>query len=165
MIEIRQSMFETNSSSVHVLVIPKDTSISIPHKVFLSGGEYGWSADTEYDTLNYFYQACLDNGREELDKFFEYLKRKGVEEIHAPEINWVKSEWNGKEYEYAENNDGYIDHCGEIPLDDLFANENLLDRFLFGNDSFVETGNDNDDDCPDEDKYDHNIYDTIEKGN
>lgn len=165
MIEIRSSIFETNSSSVHVLVIPKDTSISIPHKVFLSGGEYGWSFDTEQDTLNYFYQACVDQGREELEKFFDYLKSKGVEEIHAPEINWVKSEWNGKEHEYAENNDGYIDHCEEIPLDELFANENLLDRFLFGNGSFVETGNDNSDGCPDEDNYDHDIYDTIEKGN
>ena len=51
MIEIRSSVFETNSSSVHVLVIPKDTQVSIPHKVFLEGGEYGWSEDTEYDTL------------------------------------------------------------------------------------------------------------------
>lgn len=165
MIEIRASIFETNSSSVHVLVIPKDTAISIPRKVFLSGGEYGWGFGTECDTLNYFYQACVDQGREELETFFEYLKSKGVEEIHAPEINWVKSEWNGQEYEYAENNDGHIDHCGEIPLDELFANENLLDRFLFGTGSFVETGNDNSDGCPDEDNYDHNIYDTIEKGN
>lgn len=164
MIEIRNNMFETNSSSVHVLVIPKDTNIDIPHKVFLSGGEYGWSSDTDYDTLNYFYQACLDKGREELEKFFNYLKRKGVEEIHAPEINWVKSEWNGREYEYAENNSGYIDHGNEIPLDELFANESLLDRFLFG-DSFIKTGNDNSDYCPDENDYDHNIYDTIEKGN
>lgn len=164
MIEIRNNMFETNSSSVHVLVIPKDTNIDIPHKVFLSGGEYGWSSDTDYDTLNYFYQACLDKGREELEKFFNYLKRKGVEEIHAPEINWVKSEWNGREYEYAANNSGYIDHGNEIPLDELFANESLLDRFLFG-DSFIKTGNDNSDYCPDENDYDHNIYDTIEKGN
>lgn len=164
MIEIRSSIFETNSSSVHVLVIPKDTSISIPHKVFLRGGEYGWSFGTEYDTLNYFYQARVDHGREELEKFFEYLKSKGVEEIHAPEINWIKTDWGGQEYEYAENSDGCIDHYEGIPLDELFANENLLDRFLFGG-SFVETGNDNVEGCPDERNYDPNIYDTIEKGN
>ena len=165
MIQIRSNYFETNSSSVHVLVIPKDTTISIPRKVFLFGGEYGWSFGTEYDTLSYFYQACVDNGREELERFFEYLKRKGVEEIHAPEINWVKSEWDGKEYEYADNNEGYIDHCGEIPLDELFANENLLDRFLFSTGSFVETGNDNEEGCPSSANYDHDIYDTIVKGN
>lgn len=163
MIQIRQNFFETNSSSVHVLVIPKDTSINIPKEVFLRGGEYGWQSDTEYSTIDYMYQACVDAGREELDKFFAYLKRKGVEKIHAPELHWVKSEWN-ENYEYAENTDGYIDHAEEIPLDYLFANENLLDRFLFG-DSFIETGNDNEDDCPDENNYDHDIYDTIEKGN
>lgn len=164
MIQIRQNSFETNSSSVHVLVIPKDTTINVPKKVFLSGGEYGWQFDTEYSTINYMYQVCIDYGREELEKFFAYLKRKGVEEIHAPELHWVKSEYNGKEFEYAENNDGYVDHVSEIPLDDMFANENLLDRFLFG-DSFIETGNDNEDGCPDENNYDHDIYDTIEKGN
>lgn len=164
MIQIRSSVFETNSSSVHVLVIPKDTSITIPKKVFLSGGDYGWSFETVTDTLDYMYQACVDQGREQLDRFFEYLKRKGVEEIHAPELNWVKSDWNGEDYYYAENNNGYVDHSSEVPLDDLFTNENLLDRFLFGN-SFVQTGNDNSDGCPDEDDYDHDIYDTIEKGN
>lgn len=165
MLAIRTSFFETNSSSVHVLVIPKDTNITIPHKVFLSGGEYGWDFDTEYDTLNYFYQACLDYGKEEVDKFFDYLKRKGVEEIHSPELNWVKTEWRGREYEYAENNNGYIDHVNEVPLSTFFANENLLDRFLFGDDSFIQTGNDNSEECPDEDNYDHDIYDTITKGN
>lgn len=165
MLEIRNSVFETNSSSVHVLVIPKDTTISVPKKVFLRGGEYGWEFDTEYSTINYMYQVCVDAGREELEKFFAYLKRKGVEEIHAPELQWVKSEWRGQEYEYAKNNNGYVDHGNQIPLDDMFANENLLDRFLFSSDSFVETGNDNEDGCPDEYNYDQDKFDTIEKGN
>ena len=164
MIQVRLGQFETNSSSVHVLVIPKDVPVSVPHKVFLTGGEYGWSADTEYDTLNYFYQACVNQGREELEKFFDYLKRKGVEEIHAPEINWVKSDCDGAENEYAENS-GYIDHSSELPLDEMFANENLLDRFLFSNSSFVQTGNDNGGNCPDKDDYDSDVYDLIEKGN
>lgn len=164
MIEIRSSVFETNSSSVHVLVIPKETKITIPTRVVISGGEYGWENDKYYDTIDYMYQACVSRGREEVEKFFDYLKRKGVEEITSPELRWVKSEWRDEEYYYAENNDGYIDHSDDIPLDELFANENLLDRFLFG-DSFIQTGNDNSDNCPDEDDYDHNIYDTIEKGN
>lgn len=166
MIEIRQSTFETNSSSVHVLVIPKDTPINIPKKVFLEGGEYGWQFECETNTINYLYQACVDAGKEELDKFFDYLKSKGVEEIYSPELKWIKADWqwNGNDYYYAENNPGYVDHGGEIPLDDLFANEDLLDRFLFGN-SFVQTGNDNSEGCPDAEDYDPNIYDTIEKGN
>lgn len=38
MITIRNGSSETNSSSVRVLVIPKDTSIAIPKKVYLYGG-------------------------------------------------------------------------------------------------------------------------------
>lgn len=158
MIAIRLGFFETNSSSVHVLVIPKDTKISIPKTVHLKRGEYGWEDDEVYNTLDYFYQACVDAGIEELNKLFSYLQRKGVEEIHCKEIDdpGSKDVWP-----YS----GYIDHSSGIPLDDLFFNESLLDRFLFGEDSFVKTGNDNVDDCPDENDYDPSIYDTIVKGN
>ena len=166
MIQMRRGLYETNSSSVHVFVIPKEQSVHIPKSVHLRGGEYGWSKDTVCDTLNYFYQACLDMGKEEVDKLFNYLKRKGVEEIDAPEIQWKKSKWNDEDYYYAENNNGYVDHCGEVPFNDLFANEDLLDRFLFGEDSFVVTGNDNDfDERPDEEDYNSDENDIIVKDN
>ena len=138
MINIRYSIFETNSSSVHALVIPKDTQINIPKKVNLYGGDYGWKIGIEGDTLNYFYQACLDEGKDEVEKFFAYLRRKGVEEINAKEMRWNE---DGRDM----LNDGYVDHGYEIPLDELFKNEQLLDRFLFGSNSYVHTGNDNDD--------------------
>lgn len=161
MLNIRYGLFETNSSSVHVLVIPKDQAVRIPKSVHLAGDEYGWAEGIEYDTLNYFYQACVDSGKSELNKFFAYLKNKGIEEIHAPELEWE----TGRYGTYATNNPGYIDHVEGLPLDYLFSNESLLDRFLFGEDSFVETGNDNSYNTPDEDKYDHDKYDVLEKGN
>lgn len=141
MIQIRKGCFETNSSSVHALVIPDDQTISIPTKVTLYSGEYGWENEEYGDTLNYFYQACVDQGRAEVDRFFNYLKSKGIEEIHAPELHWTKY----KDFEYVENNDGWVDHSGEIPFDELFANEHLLDSFLFGSGAYVHTGNDNSD--------------------
>ena len=73
MIQIRKGCFETNSSSVHALVIPDDQTISIPTKVTLYSGEYGWENEEYGDTLNYFYQACVDQGRAEVDRFFNYL--------------------------------------------------------------------------------------------
>ena len=79
MLTIRQGLFETNSSSVHVLVIPKDTDISIPSKVYLEGGEYGWQHEKVTDTINYMYQACLDAGEEEVSRFILYLMDKGIE--------------------------------------------------------------------------------------
>ena len=154
MITIRHSIFETNSSSVHVLVIPKDAKIIIPNVVYLHRNEYGWSDGNEFDTLSYFYQACVDRGTDEVLKLVEYLKRKGVEEIHCREIGST-----------VPNFSGFIDHSEEIPLDYLFSNENLLDRFIFGSESFVEIGNDNDEYCPRTSNYDANKYDTIKKGN
>lgn len=149
MLNIRKSLFETNSSSVHALVIPKDQSISIPKKVILHYGEYGWEADSYDDTLDYVYTACVDQGQKEVDKLISYLKYKGVEEI----------ELRNSEYNYG------IDHGYEVPLDDLFTNENLLDRFIFGNKSFVQTGNDNNDYYPKEEDYDKNEYDVLMKYN
>lgn len=158
MISFRNGFFETNSSSVHVLVIPKDTEISIPKAVYLSYGKYGWGYSKEYDTLDYFYQACVDAGKEELEKLFSYLYRKGVEVIHCRELD-------NPDEELTWENGGFVDHGNEIPLDELFANETLLDRFLFGIDSYVQTGNDNSYECPSAEDYDPDIYDTIEKGN
>ena len=162
MIQVRNGTFETNSSSVHLLIIPKECNIKIPPKVFLVFKEYGWSSDVEDQALNYVYQACVDQGKEELNKFFDYLKRKGIQEIYSPELKWKTDDDDG--YTYVENNDGYVDHSGEVPLDYLFTNESLLDRFVFGG-GWVVTGNDNSENCPSADSYDKNKYDILEKGN
>ena len=147
MIQVRFGLFETNSSSVHLLVIPKSSTVHIPDHVYLRGGEYGWEVDEYYDTIDYFYQACKDSGSEELKKFFSYLDRKGItyEESKDP------------------RDDGYVDHENEIPFEELFGDESLLDRFLFS-DAFVVTGNDNSEgSCP-EDTYGSD-YIVLEKGN
>lgn len=152
MISIRTSIFETNSSSVHALVIPKDTKITIPNRVSLYYGEYGWEQSVETDTLDYIYTACVDRGQEEVDKLISYLKRKGVEEI-----NILSSNDNGN---YG------IDHGYDVPLAELFANENLLDRFLFGYNSYVQTGNDNDGgDYMEDGYYNEEEYDVLWKEN
>ena len=40
----------------------------------------------------------------------------------------------------------HVDHCKCIPFEELFGDENLLTKFLFGVNSYVKTGNDNNDD-------------------
>ena len=153
MITVRKGIFETNSSSVHVLVIPKDTDISIPSRVYLEGGEYGWQHEKVFDTINYMYQACLDAGEEEVSRFILYLMDKGIDvDYHG---------YDQKKF----INDGFIDHGYEIPLEHLFKSKRLLDRFLFGTGSYVQLGNDNSDNCPSIDDYDSSVYDLIEKGN
>lgn len=153
MIEIRQGIFETNSSSIHCLVIPKDCELVIPKKVYLEGGEYGWEFRVEDDTINYMYQACLDAGEEEVSRFILYLMDKGIE------VNYHG--YDQKKF----INDGYIDHGYEIPLEHLFKSKRLLDRFLFGQGSFVQLGNDNSENPPDPSDFDPKKYDVIEKGN
>ena len=150
MISIRIGLFETNSSSVHVLVIPKDTDIHIPSHVNLYGGDYDWGPDSEDDTIQYFYQACKDMGKDELNKFFAYLSRKNID---FEEMS-IKTKYFGG-----------IDHVEELPLEELFNNENLLDRFLFGIGSYIDIGNDNCDNSPSDEDYDLDKYDIIIKTN
>ena len=69
MLNIRKGLFETNSSNVYVLVIPKDQAIHILKSVRLSFNDYGWSDGIEYDTLNYLYQACVDKVNRNLINF------------------------------------------------------------------------------------------------
>lgn len=153
MISIRFGSFETNSSSVHALVIPKEQSIHIPKSVNLYyGGEFGWDFEKRFDTLQYVFDACVDRGQEEVEKLREYLKRKGVEEIS----------FNGNSDEtYAWG----IDHSSKVPLDELFHNEHLLDMFIFGDESYIQTGNDNSGDYPTKEDYDEDLYDVLIKSN
>ncbi len=168
MIQIRNGSFETNSSSVHVLVIPKENPIDIPNEVILTGGEWGWSPGIEQDTINYFYQACLDRGPKYVTRFIKFLKKNGVNNIAVDPISWHTTDYKGNpldEDEYWPDCEGSIDHSGCVPIDELFADEEMLIKFLFGTRSFIETGNDNSDNCPEEEGYDKNKFDVFEKGN
>lgn len=149
MIEIRKGIFETNSSSVHALVIPKDQQIVIPNIIHLKGGQFGWEYEKEYDTINYLYEACRYRGEDEVAKLIAFLEKHNIEVI----VN--------ERHGYT-----YVDHGDEIPFDDLFNNEQLLERFLFGTDSYVQLGNDNNrDKNPKYNEFDSNLYDVLIKGN
>lgn len=130
MITVRYNLFETNSSSVHALVIPKDQQVLIPKHVKLRSGEYGWEAAEYGDTLSYLYTACKYERSSELPKLLKFLKSLGieVEEEREDTHRWA-----------------YVDHGDQIPFEELFGNEELLTRFLFGTQSYIKTGNDNED--------------------
>jgi hypothetical protein len=141
----RNNLFETNSSSVHAIVIDKHSYTGdLPDLgVSLRGYDcqYGWESDTYYDTsskLQYLI-SCLNDvywgeGAEEkrtkLKKKFEGLMSElGVESV---------------EYGTGGVDHGYdaIDFV-EFVLQDL----DTLKRYLFSSKSYVVTGNDNDE-CP-----------------
>lgn len=143
--QIRNSVFETNSSSTHSIAISKKPVV-IGKYIHFGIGEFGWENDC-VDTADYLYTAILEQNdyRDELlGKLKEILDKYSIEyEFEEPE--WHKSSYNdGVWLEY-----GYIDHSYEV-REFIFAvlnDEDLLMRYLFG-DSAVYTGNDNQDSHP-----------------
>lgn len=140
MIQIRRSVFETNSSSTHSICITKNMPDEIPDHISFHIGEYGWEfcTLTGQEKANYLYTAilCQPNRNELVDKLVYLLDKMGIKwEFEEPEI--------GK---YGLLN-GYVDHAGGTQefIRAVLHNRNRLKRYLFSDQSFVQTGNDNSD--------------------
>lgn len=146
MLQIRNNVFETNSSSTHSLCISKkEPIINTNETIYFNLGFYGWEVNT-VDMRDYIYtavvEASLDNKKEYtyLDKFKNILSKYNIKFfLEEPEIKI--SEFGG--YEYLMN--GGIDHDYELKdfLDAIFENEQLFLKCIFNSDSVVHTGNDN----------------------
>lgn len=138
MVQIRNNVFETNSSSTHSICISRaQAKIPVGQTVHFRTGEYGWENDTVYDTASYLYTGIMNNdgAEENLKKLEEMLDEMGVKCDFRPR---GKTRWGG---DY-----GYVDHSYElIPfIHAVLSSKDLLARYLFGN-SFINTGNDNQD--------------------
>lgn len=139
-IQIRKSVFETNSSSTHALSVSSDAIDEVPKKLVFTVGEFGWECETYMDVETkasyiWTYLCYVDNV--DLDFWKDYLtdvcKQAGVEEV-----------------EFIEPTDGdfyYIDHAYDLYgfIEDM-KDAGLLKQFLFCSDSGIMSGNDNDDD-------------------
>lgn len=138
MLQIRNGVFETNSSSTHSICIPKKTKTTI-NQVHFGIGEYGWCNES-VDPASYLYTAILylgyDECKEKLLQLTEILNAHDIAYIFE-KPQW--EEWNGRKYlEY-----GYVDHGYEaLPIIEALLNdENMLIRYL--SEGKVYTGNDN----------------------
>lgn len=160
-INIRKSIFETNSSSIHCIVIGNNGSNpeKFPEELVFEGGEFGWEHKVYNNTqskANYLYTALMyiDNEEEAKDKISKTLSKWNVEAVFEL---YPKSEYG---YYY------YIDHGYELRdfVDTLLNNEEYLMNYLFSNESSVETGNDNED-IDWEAETPKNILFEYEKGN
>ena len=148
MIQIRNGVFETNSSSTHSICIQKKPVDADYSHIVFNIGSYGWS-EREVNFGDYLYTAilCLDP-----DGHDGYLSRlKSILDAHRIRYEFEWPEWHesGK-YKWLDN--GYIDHYDEtVPfVETVLDDEDMLLRGLFGEDSVVYTGNDNehwDEDC------------------
>lgn len=142
--QIRNNVFETNSSSTHSICISKAPVIIGKHISFHIG-EYGWENGC-VNTADYLYTAILDqDDRDEfLDRLKDILDRYSIKyEFEAPLYAHSK-DGTSKWLTY-----GYVDHSYEARefIDAVLSDDDLLMRYLFG-DSYVYTGNDNQDPDP-----------------
>lgn len=147
MLNIRKSLFETNSSSMHSICIQRNNQfIDIPEKLNLQPGEFGWDCEVLTSPLtlgSYLYTALLcnlRNNKKELSDWKTYI----YEACHNVGCEVDFSEPTVDEYGFTHY---YIDHGSDYAiidfLDKLRHNEKRLIRFLFGQHSFIITSNDN----------------------
>lgn len=151
MIQIRQNVFETNSSSTHSIAIPKKCD-KILNQIFFRIGEYGWENDTVYDTASYLYTAILNayNPKEANDKLGQLtdILNKNNIAYKFEKPRWIEPNYDVY-YDVGYYEYGYVDHAYELCefIDALLDNEDMLLRFLAC--GVVYTGNDNQDCRPD----------------
>ncbi len=136
---IRKNVFETNSSSTHSLCITSNTLLDQKQNTIgFYLGEFGWERNkltSAEDKASYLYTGIIVN--ELADKLLPKIK----EALDANDIKYTFQNSESTNYYY------YIDHGGELNefLNDICNDESKLMRFLFSSESFILTGNDNDD--------------------
>jgi len=132
MVNIRNNIFETNSSSVHTIAISRNDDYRLPKHISFKTDEYGWETRvlSGRKLANYLYTATKYS-RDPIS-YQEYIEQTLAK--------------HGVKCEFYPGG-GYIDHGDELVdfLNELYFSEEKLLRFLFSDESFIVTGNDNDD--------------------
>ena len=146
MINVRNGIFETNSSSTHAMVVAAAPARVVPTEVYFGICEFGWEWDMLYtisEKAAYLYTSalCIYGKSNE-----QAIKNKLTAALAIFCINcfFEQHEWY-KDTDWLDN--GNIDHCGEDQhkewVDLMLNNPDDLVRFLFNSDSYIVTGNDN----------------------
>lgn len=160
---VRQMVFETNSSSTHSLSIVGANAMVSPspsgtsgNKIVIRPGEYGWGFERLYDCwskLSYIVTAIQyhEPGVKELI----YADKPVVLE-DCTYFKWLSEmvqEYTGRDIEYQQSYDkwyphGYIDHQSMDLLDDYFVDDevefkNNMRDVIFNNKYQIIIDNDN----------------------
>lgn len=155
MIQIRRKVFETNSSSIHSLIINKQDVMNKEFKpdeiIYLQGKEYDWSNLDGNDLLksplekieylfacivarlniqNYYEEANKDKEEIENDKNFKLLAK-------------VVEDFTGAILKPGNNLEASIDHNSWGVFDFLFDNKDELKEFIFNYKYYILITNDN----------------------
>jgi hypothetical protein len=139
---IRQGIFETNSSSSHSISISKDTDgvlgtlfVDDDGIVHLDGGEFGWEEETYYGSLIKANYCAIDT--EHSPEYRKMLVKVICEHTGAKDVAFDFSpDWDHENY-------SYIDHQSQGTSHEAFADEETLKMFIFNRNSYLHTDNDN----------------------
>ena len=171
MINYRQGIFETNSSSTHAMIVGNTVPSDFPNYLHFALGEYGWEHNilsTPEEKASYLYTAAviLRDDYEVRQTLTEMLSHVEVAvDFDMPQYEFYT--YNGERHSYLTN--AGIDHVGEDDqeefVNDMLTNLGDLLCYLFSDESYVITGNDN---CTDEQydwfhekcnpSYEHKVY-------
>ncbi len=162
---VRNGVFETNSSSTHSISICADADgiyeTVVPDKdgtIVLSGGRFGWEPIKYYDCLTKMNYAAIftaspgtykdyDKFQAEFARARELLIQVIKEHTGAKEIvfDFTVEQYN-KDKTFISGN-SYIDHQSDLTEQgdalEAFASKQTLKDWLFNPKSKLETGNDN----------------------
>lgn len=136
-VQIRKGVFETNSSSVHSIVIYKNaTNLTIPSTLSFTLGEYGWEINvltTPYEKAQYLYTALYCTNPEA--KYIDFIRNTLAEKNCTAEFDSLE---NVKDWYY-------IDHSEGLPgfINTVMSSKDALLSYLFDDKSVVYTYNDN----------------------
>ena len=142
--KIRYGMFETNSSSTHTIIVT-DNATEPGNLVDFAIGEFGWERDTLCtidEKASYLYtMACYCRNEDVYPILHDMLSMYGVECSCSVPARFKQY----KDYDYLDN--GYVDHGTDGDayefVDRMLSDEYALIKFLFSDESFIITGNDN----------------------
>lgn len=160
---VRSNCFETNSSSVHAIVIDRRSGLQNPDSfgIGFTLGQFRWewkNYNTIEDRASYLWTAIVCSYSEDTEDDTNYRTEKALE--------WAEYIKSAIRHQFGSDVDIYfqwpkpedwfdIDHFYALRewLDHLKEDEEDLLLYLFGKGSVIRTGNDNSDDhvdysCP-----------------
>ena len=141
---IRQQVFETNSSSSHsISICSSSQTYSTIHPdengvITLIGGEFGCGYEEYYDSETKANYCAVDMFNDESK--IEMLKKVICDHTGAKE---VVLDFDPHECYSNSHNWSYVDHQSQGTSSDAFENESTLKNFIFGRGSYLIIDNDN----------------------
>ena len=148
--QVRKGVFETNSSSSHSLTMKPSDVVNPPFQqnvmrkgeVVIGVGEYGWRYERFYSVKNKLRYLLTQITRGKLPEGEDIAGSLREQSPEFAMLYHIVKAQTGVSIVVMPS-EGYIDHQSEGVGMELFKDEAGLTSFLFSEESYIETGNDN----------------------